>query len=206
MTIIKIASEWNNSHCSMENVDYVLPGWVELTEAFADTWATHGPFVEIHLDNDGDISTMTAAVEMITADIEAYRSAKLEELSTQCKAAIVAGCSVTLSDGSTANFALEETDQINLTAAATAVTMGASGYPYHADGELCRLYSAEDISAISTAATAHKIWHTTYCNHLLTWARRAEEALELRSIVYGAQLPDDLNANMEAVIASAETA
>ena len=136
-------------------------------------------------------------------DLDTLRAAKLAELSGACKAAIVAGCDVTLTDGTVEHFALEETDQINLNAAYTACQQGATEYPYHADGQLCRLYSAADIIAIGDAATAHKLYHTTYCNHLLTWARRAEAADELPGIVYGADLPEDLAANMTAVLGGA---
>lgn len=80
---------------------------------------------------------------------------------------------------------------------------GADGYPYHADGQLCRIYPAADINAIATAATAHKLYHTTYCNHLLMWARRATSADELTTIFYGATLPEDLATNMAQVIADA---
>lgn len=136
-------------------------------------------------------------------DLDTLRAAKLAELSDACNAAIVAGCDVTLTDGTAQHFALEETDQINLNAAYTACQQGAAKYPYHADGQLCRLYSAADIIAIGDAATAHKLYHTTYCNHLLTWARRAEAADELSDIVYGAELPGDLAANMVKVLGGA---
>lgn len=141
---------------------------------------------------------------LLVADLERLRESKLTEMSLSCRAAIVAGCEVVLADGSKERFSLEETDQINLTAAATAVAQGAVGYPYHADGQLCRLYPAADIGAIATAATAHKLFHTTYCNHVMTWVRRAESVEELTAITYGADLPDDLQANMEEVLKNAE--
>ena len=147
---------------------------------------------------------LTDAPEPTTVpDLDTLRAAKLAELSDACNAAIVAGCDVTLTDGTVEHFALEETDQINLNAAYTACQQGAAKYPYHADGQLCRLYSAADIIAIGDAATAHKLYHTTYCNHLLTWARRAETADELPGIVYGAELPGDLAANMSRVLGGA---
>lgn len=137
------------------------------------------------------------------AGIEDVRTKKLAEISAECNAAIVAGCDVTLSDGSTGHFSLRETDQINLTAAAAAVEQGAAGYPYHADGQLCRLFPAADILKIAQAATTHKLYHTTYCNHLLTWARRADSKKELDYITYGAELPADLAANMGEVLINA---
>lgn len=137
-------------------------------------------------------------------EIEKHREICIEEISKSCYSTIIAGCDVTLSDGTTEHFALEETDQINLTNAFNAISNGATSYPYHADGELCRMYSAEDLTAISEAATAHKLYHTTYCNHLLAWIKRAETAEELESITYGAELPEDLAANMQEIMTNAK--
>lgn len=136
-------------------------------------------------------------------DLEEVRQGKMEELSAACREIIVAGCDVTLSDGTTGHYTLEETDQINLTAALAAVQDGADGYPYHADGQLCRLYPAVDILAVAQAATAHKLYQTTYCNHLMAWVRRAETVEELEGIIYGVELPADLKAHMEGVLGNA---
>ena len=131
-------------------------------------------------------------------DLSALRATKLSELSSACNAAIVAGCDVTLS-ATTGHISLTDEDQINLTTAVGAVNQGAEGYPYHLDGQLCAIYPAADILAMGEAATAHKLYHTTYCNHLMAWARRAT-ADELEGIAYGAELPADLAANMEAIL------
>ena len=133
------------------------------------------------------------------------KEAKLAEISAAANAAIVAGCTVQLSNGAEEHFSLTETDQINLSAAFTAVEQGAPGYPYHADGQLCRLYPSADIVAIGMAVTAHKLYHTTYCNHLLVWARRTEEPEELTAIFYGAELPADLAANFGEVLQFAQS-
>ena len=135
--------------------------------------------------------------------IEIVRSDKLEELSSSCNAAITEGMDVETTQG-TEHFSLQETDQINLTTALSAVQSGATNYPYHADGQLCRLFTAAEIQAIAAASVRHKLYHTTLCNHLLTWARRAETREELPGITYSAdELPEDLAANMAAVLAAA---
>ena len=133
--------------------------------------------------------------------LEEKRAAKTAEMSAACNAAITAGMDVTTTQG-TEHFSLQETDQINLTAAMTAVQQGAAGYPYHADGELCRMFSAAEIGAVGQASIAHKLYHTTYCNHLFAWIRRATAA-ELAGITYGAELPDDLAASMQALLTQA---
>ena len=135
--------------------------------------------------------------------LDEIRADKLEELSSSCNAAITAGMDVETTQG-TEHFSLQETDQINLTTALSAVQSGAAGYPYHADGQLCRLFTAAEIQAIAAASVKHKLYHTTMCNHLLTWARRAENKEELSGITYAADgMPEDLAVNMAAVLAAA---
>lgn len=131
---------------------------------------------------------------------EEYRAKVIETISADCKAAIEAGCDVTLADGTTEHFSLDETDQINISTALAAVTQGAAGFPYHADDKLCRMYSATDITAIANAAAAHKLYHTTYHNHLKIWAQRSKTIEELTAIYYGAVLPEDLATNMNAIL------
>lgn len=134
--------------------------------------------------------------------LDEIRADKLAELSAACNAAITAGMDVETTQG-TEHFSLHETDQINLTTALSAVQSGAAGYPYHADGQLCRLFTAAEIQAIAEASVRHKLYHTTLCNHLLTWARRAETKEELTGITYAADgMPEDLAANMAAVLAA----
>lgn len=134
--------------------------------------------------------------------LDTAKSAKLAELSAACNTAITAGCDVELSSGA-GHIALTAEDQINLSTAMSAVEQGAAGYPYHLDGQLCAVYPAADIRAMAAAATAHKLYHTTYYNHLAAWVRRCERAEEVQGITYGVALPEDLAANMAAVLASA---
>lgn len=171
-------------------------GFVMVKQTVADwlRWEVHG----------GALVLTNAPVTEPVEDIGALRAVKLSGLSAAGNAAIVAGVDVVLpSTEETEHFALEETDQINLSTALTAVEQGAAGYPYHADRQLCRMYPAADILMILQAAIQHKLYHTTYCNHLLAWARRAETAEELTGITYGAELPEDLATNMAAVLAAA---
>lgn len=145
--------------------------------------------------------------EEIAADrippLESVQAVKLAELSAACSAAITAGCGVVLADGAAGHISLTAEDQINLTNACAAVETGVEAYPYHLDGELCALYQAADILAMGRAATAHKLYHTTYYNHLAAWVRRCGTVDEVQTITYGAELPDDLAENMAAILASA---
>ena len=124
------------------------------------------------------------------------RELKLREVGKACSAAIYAGVDVKTSEG-TEHFSLTEEDQINIQNLMLQVQAGQQAVPYHADGEVCRPFTAEDVMALATAATAHKTYHLTYCNHLNVWIRREEDHEVMMGIVYGAELPEDLLVNME---------
>lgn len=137
-----------------------------------------------------------------TRTLEEAMTAKLSELDANCNAVIVAGCDVNLSNGVTGHISLTDEDQINLTTALGSIQQGASGYPYHLDGQLCAVFAAADILTMATAATAHKLYHTTYINHLHIWVRRCTAKSEVDAITYGSNLPVDLAGNMAAIMAA----
>ena len=192
---------------------YKVPDGCCLLAAKPPTMRSHAGtagFITPKWDEDTEAWIEAATAEEIAAweaehpdpvPLEDKRAAKTAEMSAACNAAITAGMDVTTTQG-TEHFSLQETDQINLTAAVTAVQQGAAGYPYHADGELCRMFTAAEIGAVGQASIAHKLYHTTYCNHLFAWIRRATAA-ELAGITYGAELPEDLAASMQALLAQA---
>lgn len=164
---------------------FVCPRWDE----DAETWC------------EGATAEELAAWEAEHPDpvsLEEKRAAKHAEISAASEAAIKAGMDVETTQG-TEHFSLQETDQINLKTATDDVKAGATFYPYHADGELCRIFTAAEINAIGQASKAHKLYHTTYCNHLFDWIRRADAA-ELAGITYGAELPEDLAAHMQEIL------
>lgn len=190
---------------------YPAPGLIPLTDEQAAMVVQYNGFVTITEETDEagalsyKVEPNTAAWEVWKATqpdpLEGKKAEKEEELSAACNAAIVAGMDVETSQG-TEHFSLEETDQINLTTALSAVQAGAASYPYHADGQLCRMFTAAEIQAIAQASIQHKLYHTTLCNHLLTWARRAETQEELEGITYTTEgLPEDLASNMAQVLA-----
>ena len=131
-----------------------------------------------------------------------YRERKIAECDEACSRAIVKGCDVTLEDGTVEHFALTAEDQINIATAEKAVRAGATQFPYHADGKLCRLYDAKDIMNIINASTSWKTYHTTYFNHLKQWINRTEEKADILAIHYGDELPEDLKQSLDAIMAA----
>lgn len=170
------------------SMGFVRPRWDEN----AETWV------------EGATAEELAAWEAEHPDpvsLEDKRAAKHAEISAASEAAIYAGMDVETTQG-TEHFSLTEKDQINLTTAKNAVDKGAAAYLYHADDARCRIFTADEINAISQASVTHIIYHTTYCNHLFEWIRRADAA-ELAGITYGAELPDDLAAHMQEILTQA---
>ena len=130
-------------------------------------------------------------------DVEQVRTAKKAEIGLACSAAIYAGIDV-----GGAHYSLTEHDQTELMAQFQTVKEGAEEVPYHADGELCRMFPAAEFEKIADAATAHIFYHRTYCNHVNAWIARATLE-ELEGITYGADLPADLKKKMAEIIAAA---
>lgn len=208
----------SNNHITRIEGQYSLPldltDWILIDEGYGDKYnlaQTH------YLDKplimqDGiyqyklvgttpiERSEEEIAAERETKNFTKNQQDKLVALSTACNQAIINGMDVETTEG-TEHFSLEETDQINLTTAVSAIEQGAKGYPYHADKKLCRMFTAEEIKSIAENATAHKLYNTTLCNHLLMLARRVTTTAELDAITYSADcLPIDLAENMKKVL------
>lgn len=130
--------------------------------------------------------------------LDQMRQEKLAVVGRMCQNTIYAGVEV-----GGRHYSLSEHDQIELMGQSDAIKQGVVSVPYHADGELCRLYTAEEFSEIATAATAHIFYHRTYCNHLNAWIRRSTTVDEVSGIAYTgniADLPSDLAANIQGLL------
>ena len=136
--------------------------------------------------------------------METLRAKKLEEASDACEAAITAGIDVLLGDGTQEHFSLEVPDQSNIDSIFNAVLLGATAYPYHADGKQCKLYSAADIVTLYTAKQSAITQQTTYNNALRQWIGRETSLEVLRGISYGVELPEDLKAEVADILQKAK--
>jgi hypothetical protein len=128
---------------------------------------------------------------------------KSREVSMTCERIINEGISLELG-GEPLHFSMTSNDQMNISTAMSAVAQGAQAFPYHNDGGLCRLYSAEEIIRIFTAATQFIMYHRTYCNHLNYYIRNVTDETNLPNIFYGMDLPEDLAQNMKSILEQAQ--
>ena len=134
---------------------------------------------------------------------ESLRTEKLKEVSADCEKAIYAGVDVIFADESQKHFSLQPNDQTNIDGVFNAIVLGATEYPYHADGEPCKMYSAADIVSLYVASKGYITKQTTYNNALRQQIRREDDSDALKSIKYGVDLPDDLNEDMNEILVKA---
>lgn len=150
----------------------------------------------------GEVPEPTPEPEPVEPTIEEIRAEKLSMASDTCGQLIRDGIDVTLSDGEK-HFSLETADQNNIDGIFNAVVLGATAYPYHADGDPCEMFSASDIVTLYVAYKSFVTQQTTYCNALRQWIKREEDKDILSAIEYGTSLPDDLTAGMNKILAAA---
>lgn len=139
-------------------------------------------------DNDDDIAD--------DGTIEYVREMKLKALSSTCNKIIADGVHVELSDGDVHHFSLTVQDQLNLITLSSMVASGKTVIPYHADGELCKGYSPEDIMTIITAATDFKTYHTTYYNSLKAYVMSLDNISDISGIEYGCKIPEEFQSEI----------
>lgn len=125
------------------------------------------------------------------ATLQEVKERCLAKLSDICQQTIYNGIDVELSDGTMRHFDLEVEDQLNLITISSMIASGQEIVPYHASDELCTYYSADDMTKITTAATAFKTYHTTYFNSLKNWVMSMKSIAEVGAVYYGVPIPEE---------------
>lgn len=123
--------------------------------------------------------------------LQLVKSGKVSEMSKDCNNTITNGFDVVLSDGKSHHFSLTTQDQLNLITLTGLVSSGETSIAYHADNELCKFYSAEDIACITNYATQFKTYHVSYFNSLKAYIEALEDVKEISSIEYGTDIPEE---------------
>lgn len=123
--------------------------------------------------------------------IQKLRQSKVNEMSRSCFEVITNGIDVELSDGNIYHFSLTVEDQLNLITISSMISEGQNTLPYHADGEQCVFFSADDMLKVIEAATNFKTYHTTYFNSLKTYILALETIDEIKSVYYGVDIPEE---------------
>ena len=134
----------------------------------------------------------------ISPTIEFMRMSKLKEMSTLCRQTIEAGFDLDIR-GETRHFSLTTQDQLNLMSL-SAMAQTQQLIPYHADGEECEFYTADEINEIITKATELKNYNTVYYNSLKTYINALETIEEIAAITYGTPIPEEYKSDVLKVL------
>lgn len=128
--------------------------------------------------------------------LEYVKEQKIATLNATCNQVITNGFDAILSDGQPYHFSLTTQDQLNLITLSSLVASGQTEIPYHADGELCRYYSVQDINTILDTATAFKTYHVTYFNSLKAYVGSLTTIEEISAIEYGCAIPEEYQSDI----------
>ena len=143
----------------------------------------------IEIEEEAPVIPEASSDPIDDATLEFVRTSKIAEMSNTCRATIEGGFDLELR-GEIHHFSLDTQDQLNLISLSV-MAQTQELIPYHADGESCIFYTAEEIQQIVTTATTFKIYHTTYYNALKGYINSLETIEEISAIVYGTPIPEE---------------
>lgn len=165
-----------------------------------------GEEIEIAQETESPTTDAPVVDSNEATTIEYVKTSKIAEMNYVCNKVIEGGVDVALSDGKTCHFSLTTQDQLNLITLSSMVAAGETAIPYHADGELCRYYSVEDITKIMDAATAHTIYHVTYCNSLKVYIESLGTIEDVHGVEYGIDIPEEYQSDiLKPILASLDS-
>lgn len=97
------------------------------------------------------------------------------------------------------HYRLNTTDQINISALNMMAQMG-NKVPYHADGEVCRIFEPEEMIELAKASTSWIVYHTTYFNLLKHQILDYTTIEEVESVYYGTPLKKEYQQIIDTII------
>ena len=135
----------------------------------------------VQFSNDGSVWVEPEPIpepEPYVLTYEEVLDNKINELSMQCKYIIESGLDI---DG--VNYSYNTEDQINFDEMNDTVSITGLPLGYHADGQDCAEYTAEQIVNISIQLKRNKYCQQTYFNQVRRYLRSLEKSDESKEIV-----------------------
>lgn len=178
-----------------ENADIVVISEEEYQQLFEAI--DKGEEIEINTDDEPSENEEVVVIdnnEEVTLDY--LKAQKVKEMSYICNQIIVNGFDITLSDGEVHHFSLTVQDQLNLITLSAMISAGEQTIPYHADGELCRNFSAADIGLVIKTSTELKVYHTTYYNSLKLYIQSLDDREAIADVYYGMSIPEEYESDV----------
>ena len=220
MFIIKIEPNANGSRPPMQgwNSTTAPEGFALATDAQKDVFYSTTPagFVNITVKEENStkvVDTIEVNQEALDAfkatlpdPTDSIKAEKIAEIKKDCEDYIYAGTSVTYADGSVEHFTYSLADQSNISEMFTAIMTGATEFPYHADGEICKIYTKEQIVAIYGTLSLFKTEVTTYHNSLKAQIKAMTDTSAISATKFKeTELTGEYLTNYNEMMASAQT-
>ena len=155
----------------MGDADFVIADDSELAKKII----TSLPNFELVFDDNGDIIDVIKLAESVDCVINQKKS----EISSECEKVIISGVDV-----GDEHYSLTTEDQTNISAWRPLAEAGKS-VPYHADGESCRIFTAEEFLEVANTATFFIVQQRTYCNLLMRQVEVMTNTDEIKAVKYG---------------------
>ena len=137
-------------------------------------------------------------------NLDEVKEDKIEQLSQQCNEAINQGATITFTEGVSEPFTYTINDQANISEMVNAIVLGAESYPYHANNEDCRMYSASEIIMMYSTLSSLKTHHLTYYNQLRAYVNSLTTAEEVYEVQYGQDLTGEYLDKYNTLMAQAQ--
>ena len=220
MFIIRIEANANGSRPPMQSWNGATPpeGFALVTDAQKDVFYSTTPagFVNITVKEENGAKVVDT-IEVNQEALDAYKATlpnptdsakaeKIAEIKKDCEEYIYAGTDVTYADGAKEHFTYSLVDQSNISEMFTAIMAGATEYPYHADGEICKIYTKEQIVAIYGTLSLFKTEATTYHNSLKAQINAMTDADAITAVKFKeTELAGEYLENYAAMMTSAQT-
>lgn len=176
--------------------EFIIAQIVEISQEEYNTLADaikNNETIIIEDEDEDDIQPVVIPSEP-DITVEYVKSGKIKEMSTTCRTIIEAGFDIMLR-GENHHFSLDTQDQLNLISL-SAMAQTQELIPYHADGEMCIFYTAEEMNQIIETATRFKIYHTTYYNALKGYINALDNIADIAAITYGIAIPEEYQSDV----------
>lgn len=183
-----------------------------------------GGLVDFTLSEDGtevvsctyNNTYMTNYADTLPAWSESAIPAKVNEFSKKCQQTIENGADIVFdeadAENTTEHFDFTTEDQANINSMFNAVLLGATEYPYHSKGNLCKVYTKDQIAKIYITMQSTVTSQISYFNAMKKYLeteyagkRDSESEQEFNAIEYGTPLTGEYLENYNAMMASANT-
>lgn len=148
-----------------------------------------------------DVNEAPAPYEPTIDEVREQTINSLNEITEQT---IYAGVDVTTTYGDE-HFSLTANDQANIGNMFNAVIIGATEFPYHADGKECAVYPKADIVNIYVQMQTLITKLTTHCNLLRQFANSCEDKDTVKAITLATELEGDYAEQEVTVLTAAKT-